>query len=89
VTEIGSYAFYGCSSLTSVEIPSSVTSIGETAFAWCESLTSVEIPSSVTSIGSFAFEYCKKLDLVIDNSKENVVLGKDAFWGVKSVKWLK
>ena len=32
VTSIGNYAFYGCSSLTSITIPTSVTSIGNQAF---------------------------------------------------------
>lgn len=44
--------FCGCSSLTSITIPESVTSIGDNAFSGCGSLTSVMIPDSVTSIGS-------------------------------------
>ena len=43
VTSIGGSTFYGCTSLTSVEIPSSVTSIGEHAFFNCTSLTSISV----------------------------------------------
>lgn len=41
VTEIGDYAFDGCSSLTSVRIPRSVTSIGGGAFFGCDGLKTV------------------------------------------------
>ncbi|MDE7079605.1 MAG: leucine-rich repeat domain-containing protein, partial [Clostridia bacterium] len=61
VTSIGEYAFYDCSSLISIEIPSSVTSIGKYAFYGCSSLTSIEIPISVTSIGHAAFHGCRSL----------------------------
>ena len=59
--KIGSGAFSGCTSLTSVVIPDSVRTIGAGAFSGCRSLTSVVIPDSVTAIGRYAFDGCTSL----------------------------
>ena len=74
VIAIGDGAFSGCSSLTSVTIPESVTSIGDRAFIGCSSLTSVTIPKSVTSIGTLAFNDCSSLTSV-------VIPGNVTSWG--------
>ena len=64
VTSIGYKAFYVCSGLVSVTIPSGVTSIGQSAFAGSMALTSVVIPSTVTSIGDNAFDSCMGLTAI-------------------------
>ncbi|MDD7188974.1 MAG: leucine-rich repeat domain-containing protein [Prevotella sp.] len=55
------YCFDGCSSLTSITIPSSVTSLGASCFEGCRGLTSITIPSSVTSLGKRCFKDCRGL----------------------------
>ena len=68
VTEIGSNAFYNCTSLKSVTIqgnkPSCVKKIGRQAFMFCSELTDIPILDSVTEIGSESFHHCEKLDTV-------------------------
>ena len=56
---IGEYAFWGCSSLTSINIPSSVTEIGEAAFRLCSGLRSIYVyAETVPSIVWGPFEVC-------------------------------
>ena len=78
--ELCMYAFSGCSGLTSLTIPSSVTEIGSYAFEDCCGLTSLTIPSSVTSIGWYAFEGCSGLtSLTIPSSVTEI--GRETFMG--------
>jgi len=59
--EIPNSAFRGCTSLTTVRIPDSVTRIGDWAFSGCSALTSINIPDGVTYIGASAFKSCVAL----------------------------
>ena len=71
--ELGYYVFEGCSGLTSLTIPSSVTEIGEHAFLNCRGLTNFTIPSGVTSIGTSAFFCCYGLiSLTIPSSVTSI-----------------
>ncbi len=82
--KVSSYAFMGCSSLTSATIGNRVTSIGTSAFMGCSSLTSIEIPNSVTSIGGSAFAYCSSLTSIeIPNSVTSI--GGSAFYYCSSL----
>ena len=59
--KLGDYVFNGCSGLTSLTLPSSVTKIGCYALFNCIGLTSLTLPSSVTEIGELAFLNCRGL----------------------------
>ena len=77
-------SFFGCTSLTSVTIPNSVTNIGNKAFYNCKSLTSITIPNNVTSIGDETFYDCESLtNVIIGNSV--ISIGYNAFVNCKSL----
>ena len=61
LTQIGSSAFRGCSSLQHLILPGQITSIGSSAFYQCSALTELVVPAGVTEIGYWAFGYCSAL----------------------------
>ncbi len=77
---IGYCTFGGCTSLTSVTIPSSVTSIGGFAFYNCTGLTNIVIPDSVTTIDDWAFYGCSSLTrLTIEDGTGDLTFGAYVF----------
>ncbi len=84
VTDIAG-AFGGCTSLTAISIPESVTGIGSYAFSECTNLMEITIPEHVTSIGDSAFWDCAKLEsLAIPDCVTSI--GAGAFRGCESLK---
>jgi len=80
VTGIGSYAFYGCSAVKTVNIASSVAGIGGYAFYGCGELTSADIPAGVKAVNKYTFYGCAKLaSAAIPESIETI--GEYAFYG--------
>jgi hypothetical protein len=63
VTNIADGAFSGCSWLTDITLPDSLTHIGQNAFD-SSGLTGVALPNSVYSIGKGAFASCANLSSI-------------------------
>jgi hypothetical protein len=86
VGTIGTSAFEGNTSLTSVTIPDSVTYISDRAFYGCTGLTGVAFipPSKVLIIGDYAFAGCENLtNVTIPDSVGRI--GVDAFCACTSL----
>ena len=80
---IGESAFEGCSGLTSLTLPSSVTTICKYAFFSCSGLTSLTLPSSVSSIGVYAFNGCnnlKECNCLLDSDLETYLARTHDYW---------
>ena len=70
-------AFSGCSNLTSITIPNSVTNIGYYAFEGCSGLTSISIPNSVISIDNNALNGCGGLNSITVESGNPIYDSRD------------
>ena len=94
--KIGDYAFFRCSGLTSLTLPSGVTEIGNSAFCGCSGLTSLTLPSGVTEIGGYAFCGCSGLTSLtipsgvakIGNSVFDLCSGLTSLTLPSSVTWI-
>lgn len=76
VTSVGSGAFWGCSALEEISLPSSIRSIGFAAFAECYSMKKAVIPAGI--IGESAFIRCTGLKEVTIGSNVSAI-GISAF----------
>ncbi len=84
VTEIGSYAFYYETGITSVVIPNTVKTIGAYAFHYCFGIKSITFGTGIKEIGSSAFYYNKiSGNLVLPDSVEKI--GSEAFCSISGI----
>lgn len=64
VIGVSKWAFFNCSNLKSITLPSTIKYIGKEAFFACNNLTSISIPDNVNSIGQDCFAQCEALERV-------------------------
>lgn len=76
---IGESAFYGCSLLPKLTIPSSVTTIEDEGFERCTNLRELYIKEGIRKIGTLAFSGSKISTITIPNSI--ITIGGGAFSG--------
>ena len=84
--EIGSFAFYGCSGLKSLNLPAGITRISDYAFYGCSGLTSLNLPAGITRISDCAFAYCSGLTSIYVYAEKVPGIGSDAFEGCDAKK---
>ena len=78
VSRIGSYAFYGCTSVTKLTMSSTVLEIGEGAFSGCKKLSEVELSKRIAKIEKKAFQSCSALtDIYIHPSDVDIAMSAD------------
>lgn len=77
-------AFHGCSSLTSVSLPSTLKKMGSDCFYGCSSLTNIVIPEGVSEVSRSCFCECPSLvSVVLPSSLREI--GSDCFKGCSSL----
>ena len=84
--EIGSFAFYGCSGLKSLNLPAGITRISDYAFYGCSGLTNLNLPAGITTIGVAAFRGCSGLTSIYVYAEKVPRIDSYAFAGVDAKK---
>ena len=70
MTEIGEFAFAGCSGLTSITLPESVTEIGEFAFTECSNLESIKVNEN-----NKVYDSRENCNAIIEKSSNTLIVG--------------
>ena len=65
IVSLANGAFQGCTALTSIVIPDSLTSLSDNVFEGCTSLMSVVFGNNLTRIGNYAFKGCSAIISIV------------------------
>ena len=85
LTEIGDYAFEGCTALTSVKFPNSLQRIGEWAFAYCSQLENIDFNGCSAELDNAAFLGCEAIEHL--DIPDNIhIVGYSVFNSCKGLK---
>ena len=83
ITHVGNYAFYGCSAITSMSLPSTLESVGHYAFQnvsqWVGPLA---LPEGLTTLGVYSFAGCSGLTAPVRLPDTLTSIGSNAFRSV-------
>lgn len=88
VKAIGLNAFFNCSDITKVVLPSTIKKISDGAFSGCDALTEINLPDGLEKINSTAFNNCRSLKEIKIPATVNKI-GFQAFKSCTSLKEIK
>ena len=81
LSTIGRTAFYECTKLASITLPSTVTNFGNQVFSGCAALQTINIPAGVTDISTNLFYSCSALvNVNVANGAKFNTIGGQAFF---------
>ena len=91
IQAIGDNWFYGCSKITSVELPDSLVKIGDSCFRGCSSLLNITVPENCCEYYNNTFYGCSALKWAVlprDNSTSNYLhkIPDNTFYGCSKLE---
>ena len=88
VSNVGNYAFYGCTGLKQINLSASVATIGSSAFYGCMGLETLRLNEGLQTVNGSAFYYCTALtELVLPSTLKT--LNSSAFRSCTSLDRVK
>ncbi|MBM6829610.1 leucine-rich repeat domain-containing protein [Anaerotignum lactatifermentans] len=85
VTEIGPYAFYGCTALTLLHLPEGLERLSDHLLSDCAALESVALPQGLREIEGYAFYGCRSLKkMILPETVEKI--GGYAFYNCRNME---